>query len=283
MMKKIFIAILFAFSINAQSQNTMGMSYQGIALDSNNELLVEKTIGLEIVLSGTTGELYTEQHSTETDLHGGFQVSIGEGISTAGDYEAIDWSTETVTLTINMDESGGTNYVSAESTQLWSVPYAFLALDVDFANPGPNGLPGAAGANGATGVNGAQGPTGPPGPAGLPGGNAPPGQNGPTGPTGPMGPPHGSPGPTGAMGPTGAPGPMGPTGAPGPIGAIGPPPPPGAAGPMGPPGSSLWNSNDDQLFLSAPGAGIVFKQGDDCWLLSVANDGSILMNPTNCQ
>jgi len=275
---------LLALPFSLCAQVPTSMNYQGIALDATDNVIVDSTVGIQTALSSGGNIIYSENHVTETDQTGAFQVIIGEGEVTLGDYESIDWSAGNVMLSVNIDPAGGTLFSSNGFTQLWSVPYAFLAYDVDFANPGPMGpagLPGPINPQGPTGITGPQGPAGPTGPAGP---ISPPGLVGPPGPTGPMGTPYGptgAPGAPGIPGAHGAPGAQGPTGPPGPPSPPLPPPPPGPTGPVG---SSLWNPTPVGMHLATPGAGIVLSDSNgNCWVLSVANDGSILFNTSNCE
>jgi len=273
--------LLCTSSLTAQLPT--GMNYQGIALDAGGDIIVESTIGIEIVLSSAGTNEYAETHVVDTDQAGAFQLTIGSGVATNGSYDGIDWTNGNKMLQVNIDPNGGTSFTSSSPSQLWSVPYAFLAYEVGFANPGPTGPPGSTGPAGLNGAVGQMGSTGPTGPAGVPGVNGANGAPGPTGPIGATGTPYG---PTGPPGPTGPNGPAGPTGAQGPTGQLLPPGPPlpGATGATGPQGGSIWNSGTDGMYLSTPGAGIVLKDSaDNCYLLTVADDGTVLFNPTNCQ
>lgn len=274
--------VLCTLSLSAQLET--GMNYQGIALDASGNVIADAAVGIEIVLGTADNVVYAESHVVNTDQAGAFQLIIGSGNSTTGTYDGIDWSAAAIMLTANVDPNGGTNFTAGSPSQLWSVPYAFLAYDVDFANPGPMGPAGPQGATGATGANGTPGPTGSMGPSGVDGLDGLPGAPGPTGPTGPMGTPYGPPGTDGVNGANGAAGPTGPTGPAGPPGPPGPIGPPAQSGQAGPAGSSLWVPIPDGMHLTTPGAGIVLQDAaDNCWLITVANDGTILFNSTNCQ
>jgi len=277
--------LLVSFSLNAQLPT--GLNYQGIALDASGAVISSSTVGIEIILNSNNVAEYSETHVVDTDQNGAFQLVIGSGSTTLGNYDDIDWSDGNKTLAVNLDETGGTNFTNNIANQLWSVPYAMLAFEVGFANPGPPGPQGPTGPAGEPGLSGSSSPpgptgsTGPTGPIGSPGA-------GPTGPQGPTGPPAptgasniGPTGPTGPAGAFGAPGPQGPTGPPGPNG---PPTPPGATGIPGEAGSSLWIPTTTGMHLTTPGAGVVMEDaGGNCWLISVDVDGSILINATNCQ
>lgn len=284
-MKNIFHLLFFlALSLSLNAQLSTGLNYQGIALDSNGNTIANSTIGVEIILNSSSSVEYSETHFVDTDQGGAFQLEIGSGNATSGNYDAIDWSDGNKTLAANIDPNGGTNFTSTSGKQLWSVPYAMLAYEVETAAPGPIGPAGENGLNGAVGASGVTGPIGGSGQNGAPGPTGPPG-TGPTGPQGPTGPPspNGAMGVTGPTGPAGANGPngaQGPTGAPGSNGAAGAA---GATGATGPAGTSLWESTASGMHLTSPGAGIVMEDEDNnCWLVSVDTDGSILINSINC-
>jgi len=279
--KNVFCLVcILIFSFVIEAQVTSSMNYQGIALDANENLIVNANISIELTLGTIANPIYTETQLTSTDQAGAFQIIIGEGNATFGAYESIDWSAGNIMLTVNIDPNGGSNFTNTGPSQLWSVPYAFLAFEVGTANPGPTGPVGIQGTIGTTGVTGPTGPTGPIGNDGAVGPTGVPGSIGPTGPTGPMGNPFG---PTGLPGFNGPMGLTGPPGAEGATGLTGSSSAPGAPGATGPAGSSLWNDVSAGMFLSTPGAGIILSDANnDCWLISVTNNGSLAMNPTSC-
>lgn len=252
---KNFCYILFAFVIcqlivvNLFSQVPQSMNYQAIARDINGNTIANQTVAFRFTIHDATGGgviLYSERDSATTNQFGLFTHAIGTGTVIQGNFANIPWGTNDKYLQVEIDVTGGNNFINMGATQLLSVPYALYAQSAGNGTgatgpTGPTGSIGSAGATGATGAfgnTGTTGPTGATGATGLGGGAS--GPTGDTGPTGPTGLGGGATGPTGAQGitgPTGAAGvsgAMGATGATGNTGAIGA----GTTGPTGPTGAT---------------------------------------------
>lgn len=218
----LFISLLSTTYLFAQVPQSM--NYQAVARDINGNAIPNQQIGLRFTVrqgSGTGTIVYRETDAVTTNQFGSFTTAVGSGVPVSGTFSAIDWSNGAKYLQVEMDITGGTNYVDMGNSQLLSVPYALYAGNGVTGPTGPTGAPGSPGLNGLPGVNGDTGPTGPTGATGATGI----GNTGPTGPTGDTGPGGGVTGATGATGPTGDTGPgggtTGATGATGPTGATG--------------------------------------------------------------
>ncbi|HRY98623.1 MAG TPA: tail fiber domain-containing protein [Bacteroidales bacterium] len=249
MKRSAIIICLFLAGAGVYSQSPQGFAYQAVARDTSGQLLPNQGVSfrfslLQGGLSGTV--VYSETHAALTNDFGLVNLSIGTGSPISGSFSGIDWSLGPYFIRVELDPSGGGNYLLMGSSQLLSVPYALYAEQANVPGlPGPQGVPGPAGADGTTGPAGPQGPkgdkgdTGDTGPAGAQGMQ---GVQGPTGATGPAGPqgPKGDKGDTGDTGPAGAQGMQGvqgPTGATGPAGPQGPKGDKGDTGDTGPTGA----------------------------------------------
>lgn len=227
-MRKFAIPLMLLVCIHCMNslfaQAPQKMSYQAVVRNSSNQIVQNSLVSMRVsILQGSASgsAVYTELHSSQTNVNGLVNIEIGNGTIITGNFATIDWSQGSYYIRTETDPSGGTNYSIIGVTQLLSVPYALYAE--------------ASGSGGATGPTGPQGPIGPTGPQGDPGMD---GVNGVTGPQGPMG-PTGSQGSTGLQGATGVQGPIGPTGATGAqglTGLIGPTGSAGATGAQGPTG-----------------------------------------------
>lgn len=173
-MKKI-LALFFASCIYAIafSQAPLKFNYQGIARDNAGIELASQAIGLKISIrqaapNGTV--VFSETHATSTNQFGLFNIEIGGGTLVSGSMN-ITWANGPFFVEVEMDATGGTNYVSMGTQQLLSVPYALYAENSGTPGPtgpaGPTGQDGTNGATGPTGLEGLQGPTGPTGPTGA--------------------------------------------------------------------------------------------------------------------
>ncbi|MDB5281829.1 MAG: hypothetical protein JWO06_904, partial [Bacteroidota bacterium] len=260
MKKNYLLYVLFFVSSFAFAQVPQAVNYQAVARNASGNMLPNANLGIRVtILEGInpgTPE-YQETHTATTNQFGLFTLKIGFGNPTLGTFPAITWATGNKYLLVELDPSGGTNYLNMGVTQLLSVPYALYAeTSGSPAGTGPTGSTGATGVGianivdngngtftfvltngtrtttsslyGPTGQNGLAGPTGATGATGLTGATGPQGptgSNGITGPTGANG-NNGITGPTGPIGPTGAgatgaTGPQGPTGIDGNTGAAG--------------------------------------------------------------
>ena len=130
-MKKLYFFssfVMLSFCIYAQIPQVI--NYQGIARDNAGNILVNENISLRLsILSGSeTGPVvYVETHSKTTDGYGLFTLLIGQGTVTLGSFSAIDWGTDAFFLKVEIDPSGGTNYMSAGVSQFAVTPYALHA------------------------------------------------------------------------------------------------------------------------------------------------------------
>jgi len=244
----LMLILMISFQLNAQVPQAF--NYQAVARDASGNILSGQLISLRITIlegssSGTV--VYTETHMANTNQLGLFTLALGKGSVQFGTFSAINWATGSKYLKVEMDASGGTNYVAMGTTELLSVPFALYANAS--GTPGATGATGPTGAAGTNGTNGTVGPTGPTG-IGIMGATGPTGigTTGATGATGPTGSgvgPTGPTGPTGLVGPTGSGiGPTGPTGVAGTNGAVGATGPTGSVGATGPTGANGTNGNN---------------------------------------
>jgi hypothetical protein len=264
------IAVLLLFTIHFSllsviAQVPQAFNYQAVARDASGNVLSGQLISLRITIldgSSTGTVVYSETHMANTNQFGLFTLALGKGSVQFGTFNAINWAIGSKYLKVEMDATGGTNYIAMGTTELLSVPFALYAnASGTSGSIGPTGPTGAAGTNGINGVVGPTGPTGigvmgATGPTGIgvvgaTGATGPTGSGvGPTGPTGPTGlvGPTGSgvgpTGPTGVAGTNGAAGATGPTGANGNNGATGPTGSAGSVGATGPTGANGINGSN---------------------------------------
>ncbi len=136
-MKKIILIFSLLCSIVLFAQVPQGISYQAVALNPQgfpvgNTLIGVRLSILENSVSGNT--IYTETHTTTTNDRGLYNLVIGQGIPVTGQFPLISWANNYKFLKVELDTTGGTNYVLVGSTQLWSVPYALHAEKASSVN-----------------------------------------------------------------------------------------------------------------------------------------------------
>ena len=147
----LFIGISLAIGLYAQAPQ--GFSYQAVIRNSEGLPLTEQSIGIQVSLQNETGTInyYVETHNPTTTSLGIVNVSVGEGNQVSGSFEAIPWEQGNVFIKVEVDASGGSNFITLGTTKLMAVPFSLFAAS---GNQGPQGI---------------QGPEGEMGPQGLPG------------------------------------------------------------------------------------------------------------------
>ncbi len=130
-MKRLFIiltAVLLTANLLAQTPEKM--SYQAVVRNSDNSLVINTQVGMQIsILQGSASgtALYVETQTATTNANGLVSIEIGSGIVENGDFSTIDWSNNTYFIKTETDPTGGTNYTITGVSQLLSVPYALHA------------------------------------------------------------------------------------------------------------------------------------------------------------
>ena len=138
-MTRFFLAIVLfsAFNFFAFSQTPQGIPYQAIARNSNGSIVAAVPISLRFSIhdSIANGPIkYRETFSVTTSSLGLFNVNIGQGTPVLGSFTSINWGQNAKFMQVEMDPSGGNNYLDLGTTQMMSVPYSIYS-----ANGLPNG------------------------------------------------------------------------------------------------------------------------------------------------
>ena len=134
-MKKLF-AILTTVLVSATlwAQSPEKMSYQSVIRDSNDNLVTNQSVGMQISIlqgSSTGTAVYTETQTPTTNDNGLVSLEIGAGTVVSGNFTDIDWANGSYFIETETDPTGGINYTIAGTSQLLSVPYALHANEVD--------------------------------------------------------------------------------------------------------------------------------------------------------
>ncbi|MDY0104380.1 MAG: hypothetical protein RBS07_15700, partial [Lentimicrobium sp.] len=121
----ILVSVLISAGLFAQTPQKI--SYQAVIRDSNNALITNTTIGIQISIlqgSSTGSTVYAETQNPTTNINGLASIEIGEGAVVSGTFATIDWSNDTYFIKTETDPSGSTNYTITGTSQILSVPYA---------------------------------------------------------------------------------------------------------------------------------------------------------------
>jgi hypothetical protein len=125
-MKKLYTLTEILITFFTFAQVPQGISYQAIALDASGNPVVSANVGIRLSIldaTATGAVLYSESHIKTTNPQGLFNLVIGQGTSLSGTFASIKWETNSKFLKVEMDATGGTNYVLVGTTELLSVPY----------------------------------------------------------------------------------------------------------------------------------------------------------------
>ena len=132
MYSKIILFILLP--IIAFSQAPQKINFQSILRNTNGEVVSNKLVSLKIsILSGSISGLtvYSETHTKTTDISGLISLQIGNGTVLSGVFANIGWGNAPHFIKLEVDFSGGSNFVLLGTQELMSVPYALYASKTD--------------------------------------------------------------------------------------------------------------------------------------------------------
>jgi hypothetical protein len=145
-MKKItflsfFCFLLLTLVVKAQTPPN-AFNYSAVARNAAGQPIATATIGIQITIlktSATGASQYSENHFVITDGYGLFNLVIGTGSIQSGSMATIDWSNDIYFLKVDMDATGGNNFLTMGTTQLLSVPYALHAKTAESIIGGGSG------------------------------------------------------------------------------------------------------------------------------------------------
>ncbi|WP_299885838.1 hypothetical protein [uncultured Lacinutrix sp.] len=105
------------------------LNYQSALRDNNGDPLINQSVSFRMNIQDVTAgntTVYTEIHNVTTSSNGTVSFTIGGGIVITGVFSDIDWS-HVNNLRVELDASGGGNYVVIGASPFVSVPYAIHA------------------------------------------------------------------------------------------------------------------------------------------------------------
>jgi len=126
----IIFSLLVLFSVSVFAQAPQGISYQAVVRDANGNIISNQNVSFQfsIIQGNINGNtVYVEQHQTITNQLGMVVLAVGNGTPITGNFANINWQNSPYFLKVEIDVTGGNNYVEMGTTQLLSVPYALFA------------------------------------------------------------------------------------------------------------------------------------------------------------
>ena len=124
------------FTVVLLQVNAQGINFQGVARSANGTILASSNISLRLSIISKNVDAtpeYVESKTVVTNAQGIFSIVVGDasGTSVTGNFKNIVWSDGPKFLKVEMDPSGGTNFINMGATQLQYVPYSFYSFSVD--------------------------------------------------------------------------------------------------------------------------------------------------------
>jgi len=130
-MKKLYTFLAAVFIVaGVFAQTPEKMSYQAVIRNSNNQLVTNQHVGMQIsILQGSANgtAVYVETQNPNANANGLVSIEIGNGSVVSGNFAAIDWANGPYFIQTETDPTGGTDYTITGTSQLLSVPYALHA------------------------------------------------------------------------------------------------------------------------------------------------------------
>lgn len=131
--KATYLLIFTLIISSSYAQSPKKISYQAVIRDTNNNLVANRNISMQISIlqgTGTGPTVYVETQTTNTNSNGLASIKIGGGTIVSGNFSTIDWANGEYFVKTETDPNGaigGIHYTIIDTSQLLSVPYAFYA------------------------------------------------------------------------------------------------------------------------------------------------------------
>ena len=130
-MKNILLTLLVCFSLmNSNAQAPQGIPYQSVIRNGSGALLINQAVNVRFSIHDSTmlGTIvYQETHTTTTSNLGMIALSIGQGTPSTGMFSSINWGSGAKFMQVELDASGGNNYIDLGTQQMMSVPFALYS------------------------------------------------------------------------------------------------------------------------------------------------------------
>jgi hypothetical protein len=120
--------LIFATGLFAQAPQAF--KYQAVARDNSGNLIANQSVGFRISIlqnSPTGTSVYSETHTVASNNLGLVNLDLGAGNPVSGTFSTINWGSGNYFVKVELDVTGGSNYLFMGTSQLLSVPYALHA------------------------------------------------------------------------------------------------------------------------------------------------------------
>ena len=121
--KPLFLFLGLLICVCIMSQIPDSFSYQAIIRDSDNSLLINKSVTVEVSILRGEEVIFTQIIEGKTNENGLLSLTIGG----TPEFGEIDWTDGQLFIQTRIDPAGGSNFRIETTAQLMSVPYAMAA------------------------------------------------------------------------------------------------------------------------------------------------------------
>ncbi len=116
------------------SQTTGNFNYQAVVRDTEGNLIANKSMSVQLSIIESTAdgnEIYKETHSVTSTNTGLINLFVGSGTS-SDNFASINWGENAKFIKIEVNTGNG--LVDMGTFQLFSVPFAHYAIEVENKN-----------------------------------------------------------------------------------------------------------------------------------------------------
>lgn len=136
------VFLILVMSMVNRAQVPQKIAYQAVIRNANGAVIASEQVQVQVKFhkSVTDGEVvYSENHTVTSTQQGLVSLQLGAGAVVSGSFSAIPWN-ENIFIEVLVKRSSETSFTSLGTSQIVSVPYAFLANSALTANNAQNGI-----------------------------------------------------------------------------------------------------------------------------------------------
>ena len=125
----LFSLLLWAAVLTAQAPQAF--TFQKVVRSSDGHLVTNAAVGVRVTIQKTNNNqtVFMENHSVSTNVNGLMTLVVGRGQTSAWAFSDINWE-DNLSLKVEIDPNGGSNYTITYLEPLSSVPYAIYANEI---------------------------------------------------------------------------------------------------------------------------------------------------------
>ncbi len=138
------VFLILLMSMVNRAQVPQKIAYQAVIRNASGAVIASEQVQVQVKFhkSTTEGEVvYSENHTVTSTQQGLVSLQLGAGTVVSGSFSAIPWN-ENIFIEVLVKRSSETGFTSMGTSQIVSVPYAFMANTALSATSAQNGISG---------------------------------------------------------------------------------------------------------------------------------------------